>query len=120
MKHFLVSQFPCFSPSSEDLHSSKPSKLLCAAMQMDFSLPHSEEGKEVTLPLFLQGSLLSWQPPVKTHDHHSAFLYLHNIPRLHHLKILYTLKFMTSPQRRNEYSMLRFPLATKAHSDFYF
>ncbi len=77
-------------------------------MQMDFSLPCLEEGKEVTLPPFSPGSLLSRQPPVKTHDHHSFSLYHHNVPRPHCLTISHTLKFMTSSQSRNWFSMLWF------------
>lgn len=78
-------------------------------MQMDFSLPCLEEGEAVTLPLFLPGSLLSRQPPVKMHDHHSFSLYHHNVPRPYRLTISYTLKFMTSSQCRNWFSMLWFP-----------
>lgn len=78
-------------------------------MQMDFSLPCSEEGKDVTSLLFLPGSLLSRQPPVKMRDHHSFSLYRHNVPHPHCLTISYTLKFMTSSQCRNWFSMLRFP-----------
>lgn len=92
----------------------------CAAMQMDFSLPCLEEGKEVTLLPFSPGSLLSRQPPVKTHDHHSFSLYHHNVPRPHCLTISYTLKFMTSSRCRNWFSMLWFPFASEAYSDFYF
>jgi len=88
------------------LHSSKR---WCAAMQMDVSLPCWKEGKEETLPPFSPGSLLSRQPKVKTHDHHSFSLYHHNVPRPHRLTISYTLKFMTSSQSRNWFSMLRFP-----------
>lgn len=102
------------------LHSSKATKLWCAAMQMDFSLPCLEKGKEVTLPRFSPGSLLSRQPPVKTHDHHSFSLYHHNVPRPHWLTISYTLKFMNSSQCRNWFSMLWLPFASEAFSDFYF
>ena len=89
-------------------------------MQMDFSLPRVEEGRKVTLPPFSTGSLSSQQPPVKTHDHHSFSLYHHNVPRPRRLTISYTLKFMTSSQCRNWFSMLWFPLPSTAHSDFYF
>lgn len=51
--------------------------------------------------IFAIGSLLSRQPPVKTHDHHSSSLYHHNVPHTHCLTISYTLKFMTSSQCRN-------------------
>lgn len=57
------------------------------------------------------GSLLSRQPPVKTHDHHSFSLYHHNVPRPYRLTISYTLKFMTSSQRQNWFSMLWFPFS---------
>lgn len=86
---------------------------------MDFSLPCMEEGREVTLPP-LPGSLLSRQPPVKTHDHHSLSLYHHNVPHPHRLTISYVLKFMTSSQCRNWFSVLWFPFASEAYSDFYF
>lgn len=95
--------------SSENGTAPKRVKLWCAAMQMDFSLPCLKEGKAVTLPPFSPGSLLSRQPPVKTHDHHSFSLYHHNVPRPHRLTISYTLKFMTSSQCRNWFSMLWFP-----------
>lgn len=92
-------------------------------MQMDFSLPRLEEGKEVTSPPFSPGSLLSRQPPVKTHDHHSFSLYHHNVPCPRRPTISYTLKFMTSSQCRNWFSMPWFPFffpASEACSDFYF
>lgn len=95
--------------SSENGTAPERVKLWCAAMQMDFSLPCLKEGKAVTLPPFSPGSLLSRQPPVKTHDHHSFSLYHQNVPRPHHLTISYTLKFMTSSQCRNWFSMLWFP-----------
>lgn len=52
---------------------------------------------------------MSRQPQVKTHDHHSFSLYHYNVLHSHSLTVSYTLKFMTSSQCRNWFSMLRFP-----------
>lgn len=96
-----------------------------------FHCPAEKEGKEVTLLLsflslslslllFLRGSLLSRQPRVKMHDHHSSPLYRHIVPHPHCLTISYRLKFMTPSHCRNWFSMLWFPAASKAQTDFEF
>lgn len=79
---FSLLLFPCSSPAQPRWIQLTLTTQWCAAMQMDFSLHCMEEGIEETQPPFSPGSLLSRQPPVKTHDHHFSSLFITAMHRI--------------------------------------